>query len=157
MPIPPHFKPSKPLPNHSCDITDSILCVGAFYLSERCTTSSFGLTTITIWYYVGSSNHCPAVRLHLGSRYLKNTSGDWRRPWDYRFLNNATVPFHHPIPHIQDFTVTLHGTTIFSNVDLIRMCHQIPVDPDDIPKTAVTTPFSLFKFLWMPFGLRNTA
>lgn len=88
---------------------------------------------------------------------VKKQDGSWRMCGDYRALNTITVPDRYPVPYLQDFTYILHGCTIFSKVDLLRAFHQVPMEEEDIVKTAICTPFGSYEYLRMPFGLRNAA
>ena len=42
-------------------------------------------------------------------------------------------------------------------MELAKGYHQIPLSQEDIHKSAVITPFGLFEYIKMPFGLRNAA
>ncbi|KAG8180948.1 hypothetical protein JTE90_024697 [Oedothorax gibbosus] len=87
----------------------------------------------------------------------KKDSTDWRPVGDYRALNNQTVKDKYVVPNILDFTAELHGKTVFSHIDLVKAYHQIPINPSDVHKTAIATPFGLFESTRMQFGLCNAA
>ena len=63
----------------------------------------------------------------------------------------------YPIPHIHTFGAVTAGAAVFSVIDLVRGYHQIPMHRDHVQKTAIITPFGLFEFVRMPFGLKNSA
>lgn len=69
----------------------------------------------------------------------KKKPGVWRPCGDFRRLNAVTEP--DPLPHIHDFACGSHGKHIFLCIDLERAYYHIPVIEEDIPKTAVITPF----------------
>jgi hypothetical protein len=85
---------------------------------------------------------------------VQKPDGSWRPCGDYRRLNLVTQPDKYPVPNIQDLSSRLHGCTVFSKLDLRKGYYQIPMAAADVPKTAVITPFGLFKFLRMPLGSR---
>lgn len=99
------------------------------------------------------SNSCWASPLHM----VRKADNSWRPCGDYRALNHITVPDRYPLPYLQDFTTILQGRQVFSKIDLQKAFHQVPIHPADIPKTAITTPFGLYEFKFMTFGLRNAA
>ncbi|UYV79479.1 hypothetical protein LAZ67_17002785, partial [Cordylochernes scorpioides] len=94
-----------------------------------------------------------ASPLHL----VPKKDGSLKPCGDYRKLNAATVPDRYTVPNIMDFASRLHGKKIFSTIDLVRAYHHVSVESRDIPKTAVITPFGLFEFPRMSFGLCNAA
>ena len=102
---------------------------------------------------VRRSNSGWSSPLHM----VPKPDGSFRPCGDYRRLNTVTEDDRYPLPSILDFSSNLAGCTVFSKVDLVKGYHQVPMARADIPKTAICTPFGLFEYLFMPFGLKNAA
>ena len=76
---------------------------------------------------------------------------------DYRGLNRCTKHDSYSLPPLQSFSHNLYGKRVFAKIDLRSAYHQIPIHPPDIEKTAITTPFGLFEYTRMNFGLSGAS
>ena len=86
---------------------------------------------------------------------VKKKDGGWRPSGDYRRLNKVTVHDRYPLPHIAAFTSRIAGSTVFTRLDLQKGYYQILMASKDVSKTDNITPFGMFEFFRLPFGLGN--
>ncbi|CAD6236937.1 GSCOCG00012487001-RA-CDS [Cotesia congregata] len=74
---------------------------------------------------------------------------------DFRDLNEKIYTNVYPTPNIAKIIDQTGKAVYFSTFDLASGFHQIRIHPDDIHKTAFSTPHQHYEFVRMPFGLKN--
>ena len=88
---------------------------------------------------------------------LLGEKGALRMCGDYRWLNRHTERDSYPMPCPEEIFDKLGGSKWFSTLDLRQGFNQIPLSPEDQPKTAFHGPDGQYHWTVMPFGLRNAS
>ena len=74
---------------------------------------------------------------------------------DFRKLNQVAKFDTYPMPRIEEMFEKIGSANVISMLDLAKGYWHIPMTPDSQEKTVFVTPFGLFEFTVMPFGLHN--
>ena len=79
----------------------------------------------------------------------------WRVCVDYTDLNDACPKDSFPLPRIDQIVNASVGHGMLSFLDAFSGYHQIPMHSPDVEKTSFITPYGLYCYNVMPFGLKN--
>ena len=74
---------------------------------------------------------------------------------DYRKLTQVSKFDAYPMLRVEEVLESVGAAKFISKLELAKVYWQIPITKDSQEKTAFTTPFGLFEFQVMPFGLNN--
>ena len=86
---------------------------------------------------------------------VRKKDGSLRLCIDYRDLNKKTIPDRMPLPRINDVLDNLGGKKWFSTMDLVKAYHQGYVHEKSRHYTAFSTPWALYEWIRIPYGLKN--
>jgi hypothetical protein len=87
---------------------------------------------------------------------VKKNNGKWRMCIDYTSLNKACPKVPFPLPRIDQIIDSTAGSELLCFLDAYSGYHQIKMKESDQLATWFITPFGMFCYVTMPFGLRNT-
>ncbi|GFS56454.1 retrovirus-related Pol polyprotein from transposon 297 [Trichonephila clavipes] len=86
---------------------------------------------------------------------IPKPNGTFRLCIDYKKLNEITVAETYPLPRMDDLLHQAKLTPFMSTLDLRAGYHQVKVHVEDQDKTAFVCPFGTYRYLRMPYGVRN--
>ena len=82
-------------------------------------------------------------------------NGKVRLCTDYRKVNNVTVKDSYPLPRIDDILDAIGNARYLTQIDMLRGYYQIELTERAKLISAFITPFGLFQYERLPFGLSN--
>ena len=86
---------------------------------------------------------------------VKKKNGKWRMCVDYNDLNKACPKVPFPLPRIDQIVDSTAGCELLSFLDAYSGYHQIKMKESDQLATSFITPFGMYCYVTIPFGLRN--
>jgi hypothetical protein len=86
---------------------------------------------------------------------VKKKNGKWRVCVDYTSLNKACPKVPFPLPRIDQIVDSTAGCELLCFLDAYSGYHQIKMKESDQFATSFITPFGMYCYVTMPFGLRN--
>jgi hypothetical protein len=86
---------------------------------------------------------------------VKKKGGKWRMCVDYTGLNKACPKVPYPLPRIDQIVDSTARCETMSFLDAYSGYHQIKMKESDQLVTSFITPFGIYCYITMPFGLRN--
>ncbi|OWZ00303.1 reverse transcriptase, partial [Phytophthora megakarya] len=143
-----------------------------------------GLCVILMWKELGRSRSlkCRKLRIQfrkklaelikglLSAKMINNSRSPWASPIvviikkndvdirlciDYRLVNSLTQLMVYPMPLINDLLEDLESTLWYCSLDIASGFWVVKMTDRARLISAFITPFGLFEWNWMPFGLKN--
>jgi hypothetical protein len=88
---------------------------------------------------------------------VKKKSLKWRMCVDYTSFNKACPKHLFPLPWIDQIVDSIAGCEALSFLDAYSGYHQIAMKESDQLMTLFITPFGIYCYVTMPFGLKNAS
>ena len=82
-------------------------------------------------------------------------NGKVRLCTDFRKLNSVTVKDSFPLPRIDDILDAIGSSKFLTQIDMLKGYYQIPLSDNAKQMSAFITPFGLFQYERLPFGMCN--